>query len=124
MIVIIESSCHSYTCNNLPDSFPSYEGAIQRVKNCTFRFKDEIKISDSSSAWVPDMFSWITSANYYSCDGKNGFFIYNTSRGTTYIRQGVPLEVWNGFKNTFSKGSYFNRYIKEKYGISILVEVK
>ena len=125
LILVIITSCHSYTCNNLPDTFSSVDEAIQNVKKSTFHFTDEIKISDSVSAWVPDMFSWITSANYYSCDGGKGYFIYNTNRGTTYIRKGVPLEVWNGFKETSSKGHYFDRYIREKYSISLrLIQVK
>jgi hypothetical protein len=117
LIIVTTTSCHSYTCNKLPDIFTSYDGAIQLVKTSTFQFIDDVKISDSSSAWVPDRFSWITSANYYSCDGGKGYFIYNTNRGTTYIHQGVPIEVWNGFKDTSSKGFYFDRYIKEKYPI-------
>ena len=36
--------------------------------------------------------------------------------GTVYNYKGVPAPVYEGLKNSKSKGIYFNRMIKEKYG--------
>ena len=64
--------------------------------------------------------SWITSANYYSCDGKKGYLIYTTNRGYQYIHKGVPIEVWEEFKNAPSKGSYYNQNIKHSFTLHLL----
>jgi KTSC domain len=103
-------SCHSQDCNKLPDSFPSYSNAIQRIKSSTFQIKETANTSESS---------WITSAKYYSCDGQTGYFIYTTNRGYEYIHKGLPLYVWGGFKNASSKGSYYDVNIKGRYRLTL-----
>ena len=103
-------SCRSQDCNKLPQSFSSYGQAIRLVKNSDFIITEEANTSESS---------WITSANYYSCDGETGYFIYTTNRGYEYIHKGVPLRIWNGFKNASSKGSYYDANIRKKYQLRL-----
>lgn len=121
--VLILGGCQSYTCDNMPEGFPSMDDAIQTVQKSSFKYTDEVKISDSSTARISEMFSWITWAKYYSCDNKVGYFTFTTSKGTMYIRKDVPIEIWKGFKNSPLKGVYFDRHINGKYGISIVNEV-
>jgi hypothetical protein len=124
LTLISTASCHSYTCKDLPDAFPSGEAAIQRIKTSTFRFVDEFTLSDTSLAFTAEMLSWITRANYYSCDGKRGYLIYRLTRGSDHIRQNIPIELWKGLKDTSAKGPYYDRYIKDKYhGITVLLEL-
>ena len=99
-------SCSSQDCDKLPESFNSYPEAIKLVK------KSQFKITESAS--TPNS-SWIKSAKYYSCDGKQGCFIYTTNTNREYIHYGLPMSVWIGFKNASSKGTYYNASIKNRY---------
>lgn len=49
----------------------------------------------------------------YDKDKKELQVIFATGKIYTYYN--VPEEVWIGFKNAPSKGSYFSRFIKGKY---------
>ena len=98
-------SSFSQSCKNIPAHFNSYENALEFVKNASFKYKDEVNTSKST---------WIRSASYYSCDGKVGYFIYSTDK-QEYIHAGVPFEIWKGFKNAESFGSYYDHFIKKKY---------
>lgn len=110
LVCIYALSCKSQDCNNLKSPFSSYSKAIQEVKASTFLIKDSANTTNSS---------WITSATYYSCNGKNGYLIYTTNRGYQYIHQQLPLMVWKEFKNASSKGSYYNAHIRNKYRLHV-----
>jgi|SRR5579863_9521162 len=97
------------SCKNIPAHFNSYEQAIFWVKNESFKLKDDVNTSKSS---------WIRSASYYSCDGKVGFFIYTTDK-QEYIHAGVPIEIWMGFKNAESFGSYYDHNIRKRYRFNL-----
>lgn len=106
ILIAFTSVLQAQDCKQLPKSFSSYAEAIRAVKSSTFAITESANTSNSS---------WMTSADYYSCDGKIGYFIYTTNRGYEYIHKGVPLSVWNGFKAASSKGSYYNQHIKDRY---------
>ena len=106
ILSVIALTCQSQDCNKIPQHFYSYDQAINLVEGSTFKIHETANTSNSS---------WITSANYYSCDGNSGFLIYTTNRGYKYIHKGVPLNVWEGFKNAPSKGSYYDHFIKHRY---------
>ena len=110
LILIFSFACNSQNCNQLPTSFSSYSSAISKVKSSTFKIKETANTSSSS---------WITSAKYYSCDGQAGYFIYTTNSGYEYIHKGVPVYVWEGFKNASSKGSYYDANIKGRYRLPL-----
>jgi len=110
MVLVMILSCHAQDCNNLPSIFSSYSQAIALVQSSTFRVQETANTSSSS---------WITSANYYSCDGKTGYFIFTTIQGYQYIHRGVPIEVWTEFKNASSKGSYYDYHIKHRYQLML-----
>ena len=99
----------SYTCEDLPNSFSSYQEADELILNATYPFTDEVNTSKSS---------WIRSAWYLSCDGKKGFFCYTTDK-KLYIHQNVPLDIWHEFKNADSFGRYYNYNIKGKYRLKL-----
>jgi hypothetical protein len=103
-------SCYSQDCQKLPIIFTSYSQAIKAVQSSNFKIKESANTSSSS---------WMTSAKYYSCDGNKGFFIYTTNRGYEYIHSGVPLRIWEGFKNADSKGKYYNSEMKNRYQINL-----
>ncbi|MEO8852591.1 MAG: KTSC domain-containing protein [Ginsengibacter sp.] len=106
---LIMLACNSQECNKLPDNFTSYSQAISLVKGSSFKIEETANTSNSS---------WIRSAKYYSCDGKTGFFIYTTI-DHEYIHKGMPINVWEEFKNAPSKGSYYDYKIKHKYQLSL-----
>ena len=106
----IFSSCHSQTaCADLPEHFSSYSEAVESVQGAEWDVNESVNTSKSS---------WIRSANYYSCDGVTGYFIFTTD-DHTYIHAGMPIEVWNGFKEADSFGTYYNEYIKGNYQIEL-----
>jgi hypothetical protein len=93
------------------EGFESYAGAIQEVRETSFNFSDKIATPESS---------WIASAEYYSCDGKTGFFILVLDEGREYIHANVPKEIWENFRNASSKGEYYNAALKERYRLVIV----
>jgi hypothetical protein len=99
------TSINAQNCKNIPTHFNSYAQAISRVKDASFKIKEEVNTSKSS---------WIRSASYYSCDGNTGYFIYSTDK-QEYIHEGVPIKIWRDFKNADSFGSFYDRNIKHRY---------
>ena len=99
----------SNKCESLPESFSSFEQALQQVQNSFFKIHESVDTRKSS---------WIRGLAYYSCDGLVGFLIMKTD-GKSYIHQNVPLEVWSELKNADSFGTYYNKNIKHNYRISI-----
>ncbi len=110
LIIVIALSCNSQDCSKLPETFRSYTQAISLVKSSTFKIKEGANTSDSS---------WITSAKYYSCDGITGYFIYTTIKNREYIHKGIPVNVWEDFKNSSSKGSFYDYNIKNRYPLKL-----
>jgi len=104
-ILFLFNTCFQPNCEQLPKSYDSYDGALSLIRSAEFQFKDEANTSKSS---------WIRGAKYYSCDGKTGYFILITD-SKEYLHDGMPLDVWEGFKNAESYGKYYNDYIKHKY---------
>lgn len=109
VILFIHHISYSQDCKTLPTTFDSYSQANKLVKSSTFEIKESVNTSKSS---------WIRGATYYSCDGEKGFFILQTDN-KEYIHQNVPLDIWKGFKNASSFGSYYSRNIKGKYQLQL-----
>jgi hypothetical protein len=99
------SSCHSQSCDSLPSHYVSYQQALTTIRHASFKIHQTCNTSSSS---------WIRAAEYYSCDGQTGFFVFKTDK-QWYIHAGVPLSVWEGFKKADSRGRYYNQNIKYKY---------
>jgi hypothetical protein len=94
------------SCKDLPDKFYSYNQAINAIQNANFKTTDNLQYGKSS---------WITSANYYSCDGYTGYLVYTTDKGKEYVHEKVPIKVWSEFKTASSSGSYYVHNIKGRY---------
>ena len=56
-------------------------------------------------------------ANFYSCDGKQGYLILKTSK-MNYIFKSVPINVWSNFKEASSFGKFYNKNIRGKYKLT------
>lgn len=106
------SKIQGQTCQQLPEIFSSYKQAFEMIKQADFKIEDSVDCSVSS---------WVKEASFYSCDGKTGYFILKTKNGNEYLHTGLPIKVWNEFKNASSFGSYYNRQIKGKYQLKIEV---
>lgn len=103
------SSCNSQDCSNIPSSFKSYDEAVTEVKGSSFQIEDQVNTSQSS---------WIRGASYYSCNGEKGYLILKTD-DEEYIHQDVPIEIWRGFPNASSFGSYYVGSIKGRYSLRL-----
>jgi|GEM_PF-755285 len=93
------------TCNNLPGEFMTYDEAKAAVEGATFKIREDISTENSA---------WIRGASYFSCDGLKGYFLLKTDK-KQYLFQGMPLEVWEGFKNANSAGQYYHSHIRDRY---------
>lgn len=103
-------SCNAQPCSQLPLHFESYSQAISLIRKSSFSIIESTNTSGSS---------WISSANYYSCDGTTGYFVLKTNNGNEYIHKGVSIKVWKEFKNASSKGAFYNTYLKKRYQLYI-----
>lgn len=56
--------------------------------------------------------TWIDSAEYD--DETNELTVY-TAKGGEYTLTGVPPDKWQGFKNAYSPGRYFDSDLKGQY---------
>lgn len=98
-------SCNSSDCNQLPKTYGDYNEAVNKIRSAHFKIKETINTSRST---------WIRGAEYYSCDGKTGFFIIITDK-KEYLHAGLPVDVWFDFKNAESFGRFYNKNIKHRY---------
>jgi hypothetical protein len=96
-------------CSTLPKSFSSYSNAINQVKQAKFSYKDDISTSNSS---------WVTSANFYSCDGKIGYLIIGL-KNRLYLHQGMPISLWQRFKQASSFGSFYDANVRNRYKLNL-----
>jgi len=67
---------------------------------------------DQAQTWVRT--NPIRGAEYYTDGSGTGYLILNM-KGKEYIWEGVPLNVWEGFKQADSFGKYYHRHIKGRY---------
>jgi hypothetical protein len=101
--------CHHANCNNIPAEFSGYDEAIADVRNATFDLVDSVNTSESS---------FVTGANYYSCDGQTGFLIVGL-KGREYIHKDVPIQTWQQFKQATSFGEFYAEFIRGRYRLDL-----
>jgi len=101
--ILIFTATYLYASER-PD-FDSYEEAIIWVRANDNFTKDSVDTSKSS---------WIRAAEYYTDGSGYGFLILNM-KGKEYIWEGVPIDIWAGFKNADSFGKYYHQHIKGNY---------
>jgi hypothetical protein len=107
--MVFASSCQGQECEALPKSFGSYSEALSKITDASFSITDSVDTPSSS---------WITGANFYSCDKAKGFLIIETSK-KNYIFKNVPITVWSNFKNADSYGKFYSKYIRGKFQLAI-----
>jgi len=93
-------------CGDLPTRFDTYQAAINAIRSADFKYTDELPAGSSS---------YISTAEYFSCDGNFGYLICTTTKGGGYIYENIPKDVWAEFKNADSKGTYYEKQLKSKY---------
>lgn len=103
--LILFVSCSRIDCDELPNSYTSYDEAVKEIKAANFKIQEKVNTSKSS---------WIRGASFYSCDGNTGFFILQTD-SQEYIYSDVPVDIWEGFKSADSFGSYYDYNIKHRF---------
>ncbi len=108
-VLILLSSCIDIDCDQLPNSYSSYNDAVKAIKGANFKLHETISTPKSS---------WIRGASYYSCDGHLGFLTLITER-QEYLHSDVPVNIWKEFKNSDSFGSYYTNNIKHKFHFSL-----
>lgn len=114
LLVLATVSCKTYTCSDIPDCFPSSDSAISYIQQSKFRYTDDLVIRDRITR-IFDSSRYITSAAFYSCDKKTGYFLFSTSSDRIYEREGVPIGVWKRLKDTSDRGAFFERNIRGIY---------
>ena len=97
------------SCANLPATFATYQDALDQIRSASFSITEEQDTDESSC---------VRGAEFYSCDGATGYFILRTD-DQDYIHVGVPVAVWQGFKEASSFGSYYTANIKRRYRLGL-----
>ena len=110
LFLLLAFGCSAQNCDDIPAKFKSYEEAESIIQKAKFTYIDQISTSKSS---------WILCVKYYSCVGKASFFVLQTKNGKKYIFQGVPIDLWKGFKTAQSHGQFYNQHIRNRYQLKI-----
>lgn len=106
LLTILSISCsHKINCEQIPNSFSTYDEALLQIESAHFEISESVNTSKSS---------WIKNASYYSCDGQTGYFVLGTSK-KQYLFSNMPYMVWKQFENAESFGKFYNEQIKNKY---------
>jgi hypothetical protein len=109
ILILFLTPCSGQDCSIIDDHFDTYENALKVIKSSDYKFSDDCNTSKSS---------WIYEADFYSCDGKTGYLIIET-KSKNYIHNGVPIGMWNKFKNADSFGKYYNQNLKGRYQLNL-----
>lgn len=75
--------------------------------------EEEDDLSWVEDKWKPVKSSWITDVAYYE---PMGFFEVRLKNGQEYTFKDVPKKIYQDFMDAKSKGEFFNRIIRDKYG--------
>ncbi len=107
-VLILSFLNHAYPVDEYR-SFTSYQEAVNfYIEN----FKTYDYMAPDSTA--------ISSAVYFYTSKRQVFFIAFTSAPDTYyIFEGLSSNMWSAFKNAESKGKFYNKYIRGKYGFRL-----
>jgi hypothetical protein len=103
--LFVSISCDTLNCTDFPTNFSSYNVIKETIEQTSFPFYDSVDTSKST---------WIKKAEFYSCNNVTGFLILST-KNKEYIFKDVPIEIWYNFKKAPSYGSYYHKFIRNKY---------
>ncbi|MBK8194442.1 MAG: KTSC domain-containing protein [Lewinellaceae bacterium] len=88
----------------MPETFNSYEEALDLIGRSEFQIHKEISQLNSS---------WVQKLEYFSCNKTDGFLI-TTTNGKRFVHQKVPYSVWQALENSESKGGFYNAVLKKE----------
>jgi len=72
---------------------------------------DDLDIAQDK--WIPVNSSWMTHVAYYE---PMGYLEFKLRNGKEYTFVGVPKKIYSDFMKSRSKGEFFNRIIRDRYG--------
>jgi hypothetical protein len=104
-LLLFLAGCTGTPCADIPSNFATYDEAITAVESASFSISESVNTSKSS---------FINDADFYSCNGHDGFLILQFNEND-YIFEGVPMAVWEGFKDAESFGEFYDRNIRGRY---------
>jgi len=93
------------TCDSLPEIFQNKAIALDQIRAAKFRFTQQFEIVRPSG---------FQGANYYSCDGKNGFLLVKNDNQNIIFKD-VPTKIWEEFIQSNNMEGYFLKKIKQQY---------
>ncbi len=102
--MIIFESCKRNNCDNTDREFSSGAEAKLFITSRSYKIEDSITISNSKM---------MASANFYSCDGKTGYFSFTTESGSQFFCNGIPIKSWIEFKESNTKENYHEETIQK-----------
>lgn len=107
--VIIIYSCKekSNDCKQLlGTSYTTYEEVVLAIKGKAYQFQDSVNINDGER---------LKFARYFSCNGATGYLVLSYKIKPEDYRCDVPLSIWNEFKKSNKKETYFDEKIATKF---------
>ena len=111
ILILLLTSCKNVDCHDFNNkAFHSYDDAFSFIKKSNTKYFFCLDLSNSS---------WMKEACFYSCDGLYGYFIYKTKTNKSYIYRNLPIQIWNGFILSKSRGGYYNLNIKGRYKLEL-----
>lgn len=105
LLIIIMGGCIRPSCTDILPSYSTYDSALTAIKQSSFDLEEEADVSNSE---------WIDGAYFYSCNMSTGYFVIVID-SKQYLYNDVPINIWEGFKEAKSCGSYYDHHIKGRY---------
>lgn len=97
----------STNCDSLEIRTLSLDDAISIIKQSSFRFQQQFKISRTYG---------VMNASFFSCDGKLGYLIIKVEK-KDYIYFDVPKSKWADLISSEDINNFYNENIKGNYEV-------
>ena len=97
----------STNCDSLEISALSIDDAISIIKQSSFRYQQQFKISRTYG---------VINASFFSCDGQLGYLIITVDK-KDYIYFDVPKSKWTGLISSADINGFYDEEIKGNYEV-------
>ncbi|MGN6495634.1 MAG: hypothetical protein ACTHLE_26830 [Agriterribacter sp.] len=92
-------------CDDFDKKYDLAPNTVQYIRFYSFPLTGSFLVTDTTCP--------ISKAEYYSCDGKIGYFV-GTVGAITIVQKALPVVTWLAWKNSEAKCQYFKNYILKK----------
>ena len=106
LFILFAINAKAQSCKDLPGEFKHSSKAIKAIRKAKFSLTDQI--TEGSNATL-------ITGQYFSCDGKFGYFIFIDDKGKEFVYEKVPGSIWLEFKETDKKNSFYQNSIMRNY---------